>query len=548
MPTRNRSICLPLPAHHRPWLICCLALCFLLPLRAQDDFNSTLPILLITTNDIEIPDEPKIDARLQIIDNGPGASNRPTDSPTTEVLLGIERRGSTSQTAFPKVGYALETRDENGDDLEISLLGFPQEEDWVLHGPYSDKSLVRNALAYELAGRIMAYAPRIRLTELLINGEYQGVYLFTERIKRDNDRVDIARLNEDENSGDDLTGGYILKIDKFTGEDPEEEVFFPSDYRADTEEEQTIRFLYHYPRPDRITAPQRSYIESWIGNFEDVLAGSNYLDPVLGYRRYVDLQSFVDFLIINEISRNVDGYRLSTYMYKDKDSDGGRLHMGPVWDFNLAFGNANYCGGGAVQGWGFNFGVNCPSDPWQIPFWWDRLLDDPEFQDLLADRWRELRSGPFSNDNLNATIDSLVNEMGDAADRNFDRWPVLGEPVWPNLFVGDTYAEEVDYLKQWTIDRAEWMDGAMPTLTPVRNPAPDAPLRLFPNPTAGTVSLTNAAELRFRELRLYDARGRQLLRQRAGTDIDLGPLPPGFYVVRALDDQGRWHGARLVRR
>ena len=518
-------------------------------LYAQPNFSSTLPILTLNTNGFDIPDEPKIRARLRIIDNGPGMMNELNDEPTDyDGWVGIEGRGSTSQSAFPKIGYAMETRDENDEDLEVSLLGFPQEEDWVLNGPYSDKSLIRNALAYELAGKIMPYAPRIRMVELVINGDYKGVYLFTERIKRDNDRVDVAKMTADSSSGDALTGGYILKLDKATAEDPDgPPILFESQYNADTEEDQTIRFLYHYPRPDRITPGQRGYIRNWINNFEDALASDDYLDPDDGYRQYVDLQSFVDFLIINEISRNVDGYRLSTYMYKDKDSDGGRLHMGPVWDFNLAFGNADYCGAAAYQGWGFNFGIICPADYWQLPFWWDRLREDPEFQQLLADRWRELRQGEFSNENLNATIDSLSNELGDAPARNFARWPVLGEYVWPNFFIGDTYQEEVDYLKSWTINRAEWMDGAMPELTPVREASVAERLRIVPNPTAGTVRLADAFAEQPEEVRVYDFAGRLLVREQATGEVNLGALPPGIYVLQVRDREGSWVSARVVK-
>lgn len=521
-------------------------------LAAQPNFSSTLPILVVTTNGFDIPDEPKIEARLRIIDNGPGEMNQLTDEPNDyDGMMGIELRGSTSQTIFPKKGYAMETWDENGDDLEVSLLGFPQEEDWVLHGPYSDKSLIRNALAYELAGKIMPYAPRIRMVELVINGDYKGVYLFTERIKRDNDRVDISRLNEEDNSGDDLTGGYILKLDKSTGDDDEvDPILWESDYRAETEEAQSIFFYYHYPRPDRITSNQRNYIQSWMRNFENALAGNNFRDPVNGYRPYVDLESFVDFLIINEISRNVDGYRISTFFYKDKDSDGGRLHMGPVWDFNLGFGNANYCGGFATDGWGFNFSQLCPGDFWQPPFWWARMQQDPEFLNLLAERWRTYREGVFSNENLNATIDSLVNEMGDAPARNFDRWPVIGEPVWPNIFVGNTYGEEVDYLKNWLIDRVTWMDGAMPALTPVREVARPEELRIVPNPTNGDFQLAGSLANHLAEIHLYNVMGQRLKTYATpvgGDYLSLKAYPAGMYVLQARDRSGRLLSLRVLK-
>lgn len=522
------------------------------PLLAQTPFSSKLPIIVINTQGQDIPDDPKIVARMGIVDNGPGQDNN-SDDPFNHFdgFIGIEKRGSTSQDIFPKVGYGIETRDQFNEDLDVSLLGFPDEEDWVLHGPYSDKSLIRNALAYFLAGEIMDYAPRVRMTEVIINGEYQGVYLFTEQIKRDNDRVDISRLREEDNEGNEVTGGYILKFDKLTGETSDRPLFYESAYNGDTEEENTVRMLYHYPDPDDLTTPQRNYIDTWMGRFEDALASDDFLNPVTGYRQYVDLQSFVDFLLVNEVSRNVDGYRLSTYMYKEKDSEGGKLHMGPVWDFNLAFGNVTYCEGFSPEGWGYDFGEICPGDFWQLPFWWDKLREDPEFLELLNDRWKELRRGVLSDENLMATVDSFVNEMGAAADRNFDRWPVLGEEIWPNNFVGDTYAEEIDYMKGWIIARTSWMDGAISVLTPVTELAAPEMLRVFPNPSGGSFQLAGSAIESLRELRLYDAFGRQLATYPAtgaGSVYSLERFPPGLYVLEGQMDNGQRISSRLVRR
>ena len=164
--------------------------------------DSNLPIILIETNNQGIQDEPKITATMKIIDNGPGNRNQITDPPLGyEGFIGIELRGASSQS-FLKKGYGLETRNEDGSNRNIVLMGMPKENDWVLHGPYSDKSLIRNALAYKLAGAVMPYAPRTQFCELIINGNYRGVYLFTEKIKIDKGRVDLEKLQIDENSGD----------------------------------------------------------------------------------------------------------------------------------------------------------------------------------------------------------------------------------------------------------------------------------------------------------------------------------------------------------
>ena len=517
---------------------------------AQANFSSSLPLLLIDTEGRQIVDEPKVIARLTIVDNGDGERNRPGDAPTGyEGFIGIELRGSSSQTLFPKKGFGFETRDADGEDLDASLLGLPEEEDWVLHGPYSDKSLIRNALSYHLAGEIMNYAPRTRLVELLVNGDYRGVYLLTEKIKRDKHRVDVSKLTEEDNSGDQLTGGYLLKLDKSTGEQVGDNLLlFDSKYGSNLSNGKPVRILYDYPEPEDITASQRTYIQDFIHNFEDRLAGPNFTDPVAGYRPLVDLQNFVDFMIVNEVARNVDGYRLSTWMYKDKDSKGGKLHTGPVWDFNLAFGNANYCEGDNTTGWAYDFNRVCPGDFWFVPFWWERMREDPAFRNLWRDRWEELRAGPLSDARLDVVVDSLVNELGDAADRNFTRWPVLGTPVWPNAFVGSDYASELDYLRGWIDDRMAWLDGATQTTTPLRAVPDVATVALAPNPTIGTVQLLVDPTARIEHTYLYDGFGRLVLTGVPGQRwFDLSGLPAGVYALATVIE-GQRHLGRVVLR
>lgn len=513
--------------------------CFASCLAAQVFTSSNLPLLVIDTDLQTIPDEPKIMARLGIIDNGEGQTNSLTDEFNDyDGWIGIEFRGSTSQTSFPKKGFSIETRTEDGEDIDVSLLGFPAEEDWVLHGPYSDKSLIRNALGYSLAGEMMDYAPRVRLVELFIDNNYQGVYLFTERIKRDNDRVDIAKLDDDEISGDDLTGGYILKFDKFTGENPNVISGFVSDYPADSPKGLDIDILYHYPRPDDIVAEQRDYIQDHLREFENALAGDDFMDPVSGYRPFVDLPSFVDFLIINEVSRNVDGYRLSSYFYKDRDSDGGLLHAGPIWDLNLGFGNANYCDGEQTFGWAFEFNSVCPNDSKQIPFWWRRLRQDPVFLEMLRNRWSELRSGLLATANVMDRIDSFVDLMGEAPDRNYQRWPLaLGEYVWPNNFVGDTYPEEIDYLKQWTTDRLNWLDQGFSAITVIdKIEAREMEVVVYPNPSNGplTIKLSELSDGNVK-LKINDISGRPIATYHfpwANDQVTIYPnVPSGYYVL-----------------
>ncbi len=418
-----------------------------------------LPLIRINTNGGTIVDEPKINGSMSITEAG---------SVSYDGNVGIEFRGATSQLLFPKKSYGLETRDENNEDLDVSLLGFPEEEDWVLHGPYSDKSLMRNVLIYNLAREMDRYASRVRFVELEINGTFEGTYVFMEKLKRDDGRIDINKLKDDENSGEDLTGGYILKIDKTAGnnlgEGYNDQNSFTSAYSPpDANSGQEIYFLYEEPDAEDITPEQKTYISTYISQFEDALASDDFTDENIGYTAYIDVPSFIDFFLLNELANNVDAFRLSTFMHKDKNE---KLKMGPIWDFNLGFGNADYCGGGATNVWSYKFNQRCPQDFWQVPFWWDRLLQDPSFVALLKERWNTLRGSIFSEASLDAQITantSLLEKAG-ALDSNFGRWPSLGTYIWPNNFVGQTYNEEIAYLQNWITNRVSWMDEAIDQL------------------------------------------------------------------------------------
>lgn len=490
------------------------ALLFIAGAQAQVSFQSSdLPIVVINTFGVEIPDEPKIMANMGVIYNGPGQRNFLNNSFNAySGAIGIELRGSTSQGLSDKKPYAVETRNADGSNLNVTLLGMPSENDWVFLAPFSDKSLLRDVLTYTLAGRIMPWAPRARFVEVMVNGDYKGVYAILESIKRDNNRVNIATLNPDENTGDDLTGGYILKIDKWTGSSNDG---FRSNFAPPGNPAGEVVFQYHYPKPQDISGPQQAYIQQYMHTFEALMASTNYADPVSGYPSAIDVQSFVDFFLINEMTRNVDGYRLSTYLYKNKNSNGGKLKMGPVWDFNIALGNANYCLGGETTGWAADFNTVCPGDYWLIPFWWDRLRDDPAFLSAIRTRWQQLRTNTFSNSAIMGTIDSMAAVVQEAQGRNFQRWPILGQHVWPNNYVGGTYAAEVNYLKYWLGQRLIWLDGeigAFPVL--VNEPVPGDPLRVFPNPAANAETVVFeffADGAQWVQLEIFDLTGRRVL-------------------------------------
>lgn len=419
--------------------------------------NLQLPQISINTNGASIVDEPKIMADMVVLED---------DVVDFSGLIGIEIRGSSSQM-FPKKQFGLETRDESGEGIDVSVLGLPEEEDWILYAPYSDKSLIRNVLIYDLARDIGRYASRVNFAEVSINGNYNGLYVFMEKLKRDVNRIDINKLKEDENSGEDVTGGYILKIDKADGADETlytEINAITSDYAPiNASLNQKIHFVYDTPDEEDITVEQRQYITNYMNEFEDILAADNFNDVNDGYAKYIDVDSFIDFFLLNELSNNVDGFRLSTWLTKEKNE---KLKMGPIWDFNLAFGNANYCGGGETNVWAYKFNERCSNDTWLIPFWWDRLLSDSVFVSQLQNRWDELRSGAFSNQYIINKIDNYTETLNAAGaiDANFEKWPVLTEYVWPNNYVGNTYSSEVTYLKTWINDRLSWLDTSISNL------------------------------------------------------------------------------------
>ena len=202
-------------------------------------------------------------------------------------------------------------------------------------------------------------------------------------------------------------------------------------------------------------------------------------------------------MFINEITRNVDGYRISSFMYKDSDAVDGRLKMGPVWDFNLALGNADYCEGGNTSGWGYNFNNFCPQDFWVIHFWWKRLLQDEAFLEEVQERWLAYRENELSDEVIFGTIDSLTNLMtsNQAAERNYQRWPVLGQYVWPNNFVGNTYGSEIDYLRDWTEKRLSWLDFQYRNFTSNDPIANTGEIKVYPNPTSKGQAITFEYEL-----------------------------------------------------
>ncbi len=496
-----------------------------------DLFESNLPIVVVNTNFVSIPDEPKIDAVMGIINN-PNPSLNHINDPFNEFYgqIRIERRGSSSNN-FPAKSYGLETNGPNLINYNVSLFDWPADNDWILYAPYTDKAMMRNILTYQWGRSMGHFAPRTQLCELILNNEYMGVYVLMERIKANPGRVPIDPLAYSDTLDNALTGGYILKVDKTTAGGV---VAWNSPYPSAAPGTATVGIQLHDPELDTIHPLQLNYIQTFFTAFENALAGPNFNNPQTGYAPYIDVLSFIDFFLVNEISKNVDGYRISSFMYKQKVSEGGKLVAGPLWDFNIALGNANYCAGGSTSGWAKDFNSICGGGL-QVPFWWSKLLMDSTYANRTHCRWLALRQNVLSDSLILQSIDSIAQQLDSASIRHYQRWPILGIYVWPNNYIGQTYSDEVNYLKTWITNRLAWMDanmfGSCESLN--LNTIASSPLTLFPNPTKGKIYVEGIEKPSIGEI--LDPLGKPLYRVHLdpnNPEIQLEFLPSGIYFLR----------------
>ena len=511
-----------------------------MPAFPQVNFTSSnLPIIVINTNGQDIPDEPKIDVNLKIIYNGAGKINYLTDTAYNfNGKVGIEIRGQTSQS-FPKKQYGFEVRDAFDNDMDASILGMPAESDWILYAPYSDKSMMRNALAYRLSNDLGHYASRTQYCELVLNGQYWGVYILMEKIKRNKGRVNIKKLEAGDTSGDNLTGGYIFKIDKANAGQDEG---WTSKYKGYPDDNGYVSYLYDYPKQENIVDKQKAYIKAFMDKFEDVMNSSNYNDPFKGYYDLMDIDTFVDTYLMFELSKNVDGYRLSTYFYKDRDSQDGRLKYGPIWDFDISLGNCDYDNCNLTSGWevmnkNASAGTHAPS-------WTRKLMSDPVFANRFAKRWDEVKSTVFKQTRIAAILDSVVTLTHDARIRNFTKWSILGQYVWPNRLVENTYEGEVQDLKSWISDRMIWMTNNIPlTYSDIT--------WLTPNLSGINFGTGNRAKLSSKSFyanplnidSVTFVSGSDTLKAQAyGDSLTITAPGPGIYKIKAV----AWHNNRMV--
>jgi len=518
-----------------------------------DFYTSHLPIIVINTLGGPIVDEPRRLAEMGIVNNGDGQINHKSDSFNAfHGLINIEIKGESAQM-FPKKSYLFETQDSLGQNLNVALLDMPEENDWILYAPYSDKTLIKNVLSLKLSRDMGRYASRTQFCELFINESYQGLYVLMEKIKQDKNRVDIARLRPEDTAGDQLTGGYILRVDKVDNNDYPPFTAYPSVYIPG---ENPVEIQYFDPKGEDLNAVQRDYIREYVRQFEQALNSGSYLSYFTGYHSYIDKDALIDYIIVNEISKNIDAYIFSTYMYKDRTSNGGKLTMGPVWDFNIAYGNVDYnAAAETTRGWMYDEGYRM--------YWFRRMMNDPALQNKMSCRWHQLRSGVFSDEVIFNYIDSLVTSLEEPIRDNFKRWPVLGRYVWPNVFTGQTHEEEIRFLKNWLYDRLHWMDNNINDSCVDHiddNMHTEVGISLFPNPFSDKIMIESIDPGKsIVQAQVYDISGsliwyyspKRPFNKRVvwdGNGFQNTTQPGGMYLLQVTLDNGHTYSKKIIRK
>ncbi len=513
-----------------------------------DYTNFNLPLMIINTNGQDIPDEPRIVADMGLINNGEGNTNAETDDWNEySGKISIEKRGESS-SGFKKRSFSIELQKNDGSNNNVSILGLPVENDFVLYGPYSDKTMIKNVLTYELFRLTGRWAPRTRYIEIILNGDYRGVYVLTEKLKRDENRVDIDKISSKDVSPLEISGGYILRRDKTAKSDDDEW------WRSPVGQPYHEQMWYEYfdPKYKDLTEPQADYIRYWMEEFDEVMSGEDFADPENGYRKYIRTNSFIDMMFINEISKGIDNYLFSGYFYKENDEDGGQLNAGPPWDYNLGYGNLNYGDDwDATESYGWCYPQGSRT------YWFERLMEDEDYKNRVYCRWTEFRETIYSEEKIVGIIDSCVTVLGDAVDRNYEKYPILGEYFWPAIFWPDTYEEEVDELKNWLVDRLDWMDGEWYNMgdcpdvgTGIDEFAEASTVKVFPNPS----DFSNLYfELNFENpvdeltINIFDLQGRligQKIKNQTNKGIttiqfsNLSHLNPGIYIYKIYSTKG----------
>ena len=433
--------------------------------------NSTnLPIVWIDVDGQIIDRYERITGRMKIICNEDGQLNyadtiaHPGQHIDYEGYIAIRYRGSSSFNASDKKPYSFRPLDkpleEGGEKKKVNILGMGKDNNWALLAPYADKSMMRDLLAFEVSRPWMEYTPQGRFCELYLDGIYYGVYILTEVVSKGKHRVNLPDPGD---SGDDITGGYIMEVNRTDGEVTHISKYHPLSRSGFAYSDKYINFQYKSPDYEDLTSDQVAYIKGRIDQMETTLWNYRPGNEET-YKEFLDETNFIDYQIAQELGHNVDAFRLSGKFFKRRDSVDARFKM-VLWDMNLAYGNADYYQGWRTDTWIYqnNDILYNGGDSQLIPFWWYRLNSNPNYTAALKSRWAQYRRSNLRQDRVMATVDSLANVLTshNAEQRNSEAWPRWGQYVWPNYYIADNYQDEVNYLKQWLSDRIAWMDNKL---------------------------------------------------------------------------------------
>ena len=338
--------------------------------------------------------------------------------------MGIRGRGN-STWSFPKKPWKVKLKEK------ASLLGMPADKEWALLANYADRTLVRNIVAMKLSEICgFSWTPRMHSVEVYLNGKYQGVYTLCEHKKVSSDRVDIDVVGEDVTGGDAITGGYYLEIEE---QQDETTCWWTS-----------MGVPMMFSDPEEPNSEQLAYIKGLFESFEQALWAKDY-SQTSGYPKYIDVDSFVDYYIVQELTKNIDGnLRKSSFITKER---GKKMEMYHLWDFDLTLGNCGYF-------WG-NVG-NGPENFWiKLDKWYPHLFADPAFVDKVQKRWNELKP---EFEKIPEFIDEQTFYLAKAQERNFKVWSIWESVDWVYFPSLGSYEKEVDYLKEFYTKRLEWLD------------------------------------------------------------------------------------------
>ncbi|MDR2039463.1 MAG: CotH kinase family protein [Bacteroidales bacterium] len=356
-------------------------------------------------------------------------------------IIAIRGRGNSSWNNSPKKSYSIDLTDASGKKIKSPLLGMPTEEDWILNANYFDKTMLRNYYSYYFAREIgMDWASKGWFVELYVNNEYQGVYLLCENIKRSESRVNVKKAGT---AGNSLTGGYIIELDYPQRLESEGAQYFTSSrqyekrYYYDTPATDYLYFAFKYPKDEDRSPVQTAYMRDFITRFEDALYSDNFADPIIGYRKYIDVESFVDWYIVSEMANDWDHcYYLSSVFFYKQQGQGEKLKIGPVWDYDVAY--KTYTDSQELQ-------QNSP--------WFKRLWEDESFQKLVMQKLADIDRIIEKSIEHVTDVSRELNCFG-AIDRNFQKWPILGDSVWREKRpYPHTYDGEVRKFTQWVREK-----------------------------------------------------------------------------------------------